>query len=144
MFEKLGKASTSHPPTGTSSEGVVTLVALIVFIASFAFSLGPVVWTIINEIFPSHIRGKAVAVATGANWFAAWLVSQFFLSLVDLITEAGTFWLFAGFCAVTFIFVRRFVPETKGKSLEEVEVLWGDPKAMRRALHARGQGSAGE
>jgi SP family galactose:H+ symporter-like MFS transporter len=144
MFEELGKVSTSHPSDGTSGEGVVTLVALIVFIASFAFSLGPVVWTIINEIFPSHIRGKAVAVATGANWFAAWLVSQFFLSLVDLITEAGTFWLFAGFCAVTFLFVRRFVPETKGKSLEEVEVLWGDPKAMRQALHSRDSESAGQ
>jgi SP family galactose:H+ symporter-like MFS transporter len=144
MFEKLGKVSASHPSTGTSSEGVITLVALVVFIASFAFSLGPVVWTIINEIFPSHIRGKAVAVATGANWFAAWLVSQFFLSLVDLITEAGTFWLFAGFCVVTFVFVRRFVPETKGKSLEEVEVLWGDPEAMRQAVRGGGRRSAGQ
>ncbi len=69
-----------------------------------------------------------------ANWFAAWAVSQFFLSLVDLITEAGTFWLFAGFCGVTYVFVRRFVPETKGKSLEQVELLWSDPAAIRRAI----------
>ena len=61
-------------------------------------------------------------------------MSQFFLSLVDLISEAGTFWLFAGFCAVTYVFVSRFVPETKGKSLEEVEVLWGDPEAIKRAI----------
>jgi len=134
MFERMGTASAGHAPSGATTNGTITLVALIVFIASFAFSLGPVVWTIINEVFPSHIRGRAVAVATAANWFAAWLVAQFFLSLVDLITEAGTFWLFAGFCAVTFIFVRRFVPETKGKSLEEVEVLWGDPSAIRRAI----------
>ncbi len=53
------------------------------FIASFAFSLGPVVWTVINEIFPTHVRGRGVAVATAANWFAAWLVSQFFLTLID-------------------------------------------------------------
>ncbi len=134
MFEVLG----DHPSSGgsTSVTGVVTLIALVTFIASFAFSLGPVVWTIINEIYPSHMRGRAVAVATAANWFAAWLVSQFFLSLVGLITEAGTFWLFAGFCAVTFVFVSRFVPETKGKTLEEVEVLWGDPEAIRRAIHS--------
>jgi sugar porter (SP) family MFS transporter len=132
MFEVLGRGSASGG--GTSATGIVTLIALVVFIASFAFSLGPVVWTIINEIYPSHMRGRAVAVATAANWFAAWLVSQFFLSLVDLITEAGTFWLFAAFCAVTYVFVRRFVPETKGKSLEEVEVLWSDPEAIRRAI----------
>jgi SP family galactose:H+ symporter-like MFS transporter len=134
MFEVLDHGSS----TGNSSAtGIVTLVALVVFIASFAFSLGPVVWTIINEIFPSHLRGKGVAVATAANWLAAWVVSQFFLSLVDAISEAGTFWLFAGFCAVTYVFVLRVVPETKGKSLEEVEGLWGDPEAIRRAI-ARG------
>jgi sugar porter (SP) family MFS transporter len=132
MFEVLGH-QTSHM-SGTSTTGVVTLIALVVFIASFAFSLGPVVWTIINEIYPSHLRGKAVAVATAANWFAAWLVAQFFLSLVDLITEAGTFWLFAGFCVITYLFVQRFVPETKGKSLEEVEALWDDPEAVRQAI----------
>jgi sugar porter (SP) family MFS transporter len=132
MFEVLGHGSDKGG--GSSTTGTVTLIFLVTFIASFAFSLGPVVWTIINEIYPSHIRGRAVAVATAANWFAAWLVSQFFLSLVNLITEAGTFWLFAGFCALTYLFVLRFVPETKGKSLEEVERLWGDREAIRRAI----------
>jgi sugar porter (SP) family MFS transporter len=136
MFEIMGKTSAPGHATGTSTTGVITLVGLIVFIASFAFSLGPVVWTIINEIYPSHFRGRAVAVATAANWFAAWLVSQFFLSLVGLISEAGTFWLFAGFCVVTYVFVSRFVPETKGKSLEEVEVLWGNPEAIKRAIRS--------
>lgn len=136
MFEVMGATPHSGHASGTTATGIVTLVALIVFIASFAFSLGPVVWTIINEIYPSHFRGRAVAVATAANWFSAWLVSQFFLSLVDLISEAGTFWLFAGFSAVTYVFVNRFVPETKGKSLEEVEVLWGDPEAITRAIRS--------
>ena len=62
--------------------GFVTLSALVVFIISFAFSLGPVVWTVINEIFPGEIRGRAVAVATAVNWASAFIVSQFFLSLV--------------------------------------------------------------
>jgi SP family galactose:H+ symporter-like MFS transporter len=129
MFERLGTVSVGAHASGPTTDGVITLVGLIVFIASFAFSLGPVVWTIINEVYPTHIRSRAVAVATAANWFAAWLVAQFFLSLVGLITEAGTFWLFAGFCALTFLFVRFFVPETKGKSLEEVEGLWADTPA---------------
>jgi sugar porter (SP) family MFS transporter len=135
MFEVLGDGSSKGG--GSSVTGTVTLIFLVTFIASFAFSLGPVVWTIINEIYPSHIRGRAVAVATAANWFAAWLVSQFFLSLVNLITEAGTFWLFAGFCALTYLFVLRFVPETKGRTLEEVERLWGDREAIRRAIGSR-------
>jgi len=120
--------------TDTSGPGMVTLVALVVFIASFAFSLGPVVWTIINEIYPAQVRGKGVAVATAANWFAAWLVSQFFLSLVSLISETGVFWLFAFFCLVTYWFVHRFVPETKGKSLEQLQAMWGDEDAVADAV----------
>ena len=120
--------------TDTVGPGMVTLVALVVFIASFAFSLGPVVWTIINEIYPAQVRGKGVAVATAANWFAAWLVSQFFLSLVSLISETGVFWLFAFFCLVTYWFVHRFVPETKGRSLEQLQAMWGDEDALAAAV----------
>lgn len=134
MFLKLSKVTAGSTVHATTGQGLVTLVALVVFIASFAFSLGPIVWTIINEIFPSHVRGKAVAVATAANWFAAWLVAQFFLTLVDLITTTGVFWVFAGFCVVTFWFVRRYVPETKGKSLEQIQTMWGDPAALAAAM----------
>ena len=104
--------------------GMVTLIALVAFIVSFAFSLGPVTWTIINEIFPGAIRGRAVAVATAINWASAFVVSQFFLSLVRLIGEAQTFWLFAVFCLVALVWIYRSVPETKGRSLEEIEALW--------------------
>ena len=115
------KASASNSP---SDAGVVTLVALVVFIASFAFSLGPVVWTVINEIFPSSVRGRCVAVATGANWCATWIVSQVFLSLVKIIGEPTTFWMFAAICGVAFLFVWRLVPETKGKSLAQIQEMW--------------------
>jgi sugar porter (SP) family MFS transporter len=104
--------------------GMVTLGALVVFIISFAFSLGPVVWTVINEVFPSAVRGRAVALATAVNWASAFIVSQFFLSLVGLIGEAVTFWLFAFFCAAAFVWVYARVPETKGRSLEDIEQLW--------------------
>ena len=134
QLSKVAPGAVAHTATTTSGAGLITLVALVVFIASFAFSLGPIVWTIINEIFPSNVRGKAVAIATAANWFAAWLVAQFFLTLVDLITTTGVFWVFAGFCAVTYWFVRRYVPETKGRSLEQIQSMWGDPAALAAAM----------
>jgi len=123
---KTGADAVSSGSTATTA-GVVTLVALVVFIASFAFSLGPVVWTVINEIFPTRVRGRAVAAATAVNWFAAFLVSEFFLTLLDAIGSSGTFWLFAFFCATAFVWVWRKVPETKGRTLEEIQVLWDHP-----------------
>jgi sugar porter (SP) family MFS transporter len=113
-------SATNHP----SDAGVITLVALVVFVASFAFSLGPVVWTVINEIYPSSVRGRGVALATGANWFSAWLVSQVFLSLVHAIGEPATFWMFAVMCVIAFVFVWKLVPETKGLSLAQIQRMW--------------------
>jgi MFS transporter, SP family, galactose:H+ symporter len=107
-----------------SSAGVTTLVALVVFIISFAFSAGPVTWTVINEIYPNEIRGRAVAVATAVNRGAAFLVSGFFLSLVHAIGQGYTFWLFAVFCVTGLVWVIVGVPETRGRSLEEIEASW--------------------
>jgi MFS family permease len=123
--------STPDSPTSVTTGGIVTLVALVVFIASFAFSMGPVVWTVISEIYPNRVRGRAIAVATAFNWLAAFLVAQFFLSFVDAIGEAATFLIFAIMCVVSFVFVARFVPETKGRSLEEIQADWArrDPVA---------------
>jgi sugar porter (SP) family MFS transporter len=122
----------STPPGAvTTTAGVVTLVALVVFIISFAFSLGPVVWTVINEIFPGSVRGRAVAVATAVNWGAAFLVSEFFLTLVDAIGESWTFWLFAFFCVVGGIWIYRQVPETKGSSLEQIQALWNPQRSTQ-------------
>jgi len=123
---------------GTTDAGILALVGLVAFIASFAFSLGPVVWIMINEIFPGPVRARGVAFATAVNWLAAFVVAEFYLSMVSLITTAGTFLLFAGFCAVTFCYVRWFLPETKGKSLEEVQTMWSDPEALHEAVTGRG------
>jgi sugar porter (SP) family MFS transporter len=109
---------------GSSVVGIVTLVAMIVYIASFAFSLGPVVWTMINEIFPSSVRGKSVAFCTAVNWGSAFIVSASFLSLMDAIGESATFLLFAIACVVAFAWIKRRVPETKGRSLEEIQQTW--------------------
>ncbi|MBS0561280.1 MAG: sugar porter family MFS transporter [Proteobacteria bacterium] len=112
------------PPEAGGVAGIVTLAGLVCFIASFAFSLGPVVWTVINEIFPGRVRGRAVAVATAANWAAAFVVSQTFLSLADALGDSATFWLFAMFCGVGWVWVYFSVPETKGRSLEQIEAAW--------------------
>jgi MFS family permease len=109
---------------GPSLAGLVTLGGMVVFIACFAFSLGPVVWTVISEIYPGRVRGRAVALATAVNWAAAFVVSEFFLSLVDGIGQARTFWLFALLCAAGWIWVWRNVPETQGRSLEQIEQSW--------------------
>jgi sugar porter (SP) family MFS transporter len=121
----------------SAAAGAVTLTALVVFIVSFAFSLGPVVWTVINEIFPGRVRGRAVAVATAANWGAAFVVSEFFLTLVGAIGEAGTFALFAIFCAIGGAWIYRRVPETAGRSLEQIETLWEAPPAPAATVTPR-------
>ena len=110
-----------HSSTLQHEAGWVGLVALLVFIAGFAVGLGPVFWLMISEIFPLGIRSKAMSVCTVANWAANFLVSYYFLSLVSGIGRPGAFWLYAGFgvLATVFFFVR--VPETKDRSLEEIE-----------------------
>ncbi len=123
-FRFIDAAPAGTIATGPSVAGIATLLALIAFIICFAFSMGPVVWTVINEIFPGHIRGRAVAVATAANWGSAFLVSQGFLSLIGVIGNSLTFWLFALFCGLGWIWIYRAVPETKGQSLEQIQQLW--------------------
>jgi sugar porter (SP) family MFS transporter len=99
----------------------IALVALIVYIASFALGLGPVFWLMISEIFPLRERSHAMAVCTIVNWGANFLISYFFLDLVSRITTKGTFWLYAGFGVLAVIFFAFKVPETKGRTLEEIE-----------------------
>ncbi|MEU8076515.1 sugar porter family MFS transporter [Catellatospora citrea] len=123
-LDRIATAATGATANTPSDAGVVMLVAMVVFIASFAFSLGPVVWTVINEIYPGFVRGRGVAVATAANWGAAWLVTRFFLTLVDWIGESGVFFLFAVMCAVTYGFVWKLQPETKGRTLEQIQQMW--------------------
>lgn len=103
---------------------VISLVCLFTYIASFAYSLGPVGWLLNSEIYPLHIRGKAMGVATCANWVANFIVTATFLNLINLFGKAGTFWLYGliGFFGLFFIW--RKIPETKSKSLEEIEEFW--------------------
>jgi SP family galactose:H+ symporter-like MFS transporter len=108
------------------SSGIMVFYELIAYIVFFGIGLGPVVWLLISEIYPTKIRGKAMSLATLSNWGADWVVTGTFLSLIRFAGPAGTFWIFAFICALAFIFCYAFVPETKGKSLEAIERYWHD------------------
>ncbi len=101
--------------------GYLALVALLIYIASFAVGLGPVFWLMISEIFPVGIRSKAMSVSTLANWAANFLVAATFLTLGSLITRQGTFFLYAGIAVVAFVFFLTKVPETKDRTLEQIQ-----------------------
>lgn len=99
------------------------LGAILCYVACFSFGMGPGVWVVIAELFPTRVRGRAMSVATVALWLACLLITLTFLSLVRAFTAAGAFAVYAALCAATVWFVWRWVPETKGKRLEEVRFL---------------------
>ena len=84
-------------------------------------SLAPVTWVLIAEIFPNRIRGTAVSAAVSALWIACFILTFTFPALNRALGPAGTFWLYSVICFLGFVFVWRRVPETRGKSLEQLE-----------------------
>jgi SP family xylose:H+ symportor-like MFS transporter len=106
------------------------LTFILTYIASFALSVGPVTWVILSEIFPTQIRGRALAIATVCLWAANLLVSQTFPMmdknewLIATFQHAFPFWIYGLMCVVAIVFIVRFVPETKQRSLEEIEQYW--------------------
>jgi len=100
------------------------LALILCYVAFFSFGMGPGVWVVIAELFPTRIRGRAMSIATVALWLACLLITFTFLSLVRTFTAAGAFALYALLCGVTVWFVWRFTPETKGMHLEEIEQHW--------------------
>ncbi len=109
------------------SIGVAALVFIIIYTASFMMSWGPICWVLISEIFPNTIRGKAVAIAVATQWVANYLVSSTFISLSEW-SLGSTYLIYATFCALSIFFVWKLVPETKGKTLEEMTALWKNRK----------------
>jgi SP family xylose:H+ symportor-like MFS transporter len=114
------------------SIGVLSLVGILIFIASFSLSMGPVVWVLLSEIFPNKIRSVAMSIAVAAQWAANYLVSQSFPIVVGSEMNNNTYWngslpyfLFISFTVLIILFVYKFIPETKGMSLEKLEEkLW--------------------
>ena len=135
-----------HSPMLQHSVGWMALACLLVYIMGFAVGLGPVFWLMISEIFPLALRGPAMAVCTMFNWGLNFAISYTFLTLTSTITKGGTFWLYAFFAVCALVFFWTLVPETKDRTLEEIEADLGvhdadlpmsrDSSAEREAAHA--------
>jgi sugar porter (SP) family MFS transporter len=102
-------------------KGFPMLLLVLAAIACYSMSLAPITWVVISEIFPNRIRGAAMAVAVSSLWIACFILTYKFPVLNTHLGAAGTFWLYAAICVGGFIFIKLKLPETKGKSLEEIE-----------------------
>lgn len=114
----------------TQQLGIVSLISILVFIGSFAMSMGPVVWVVLSEMFPNRVRSLAMAIAVGAQWLFNGIVANAFPIInrseinEQQFNGALPYFIFAFFCVIAFVFVWRYMPETKGKTLEEIEKIW--------------------
>ena len=102
-------------------QGWPMLILVLAAIACYSMSLAPVVWVVISEIFPNRIRGAAVSVGIGSLWIACFCLTYGFPSMNKYLGPAKTFWIFAAICVAGFTFIKFFLPETKGKTLEQIE-----------------------
>jgi SP family galactose:H+ symporter-like MFS transporter len=107
----------------------VILADVIAYLACFALGLGPVFWLLISEIYPTTIRGQAMSIASVTIWISDLLVTMTFLSLVKWVGARLAFWIYAVACAAGFLFVAKLVPETRGRTLEEIEASWAKSPA---------------
>jgi len=114
----------------TNQMGLLSLISVLGFVGAFAFSWGPVTWVLLSEMFPNTIRSKAMSIAVAVQWIMNYTVSSTFplldrnTWLVEKFNHSVSFWLFGLMAFLSFIFVRHLVPETKGKTLEQMEEVW--------------------
>jgi MFS transporter, SP family, arabinose:H+ symporter len=118
-----------------ATTGWALLICVLAFLASFAFSIGPLKFVVAAEIFPGTIRGRAMAISIMVMWIADTIVGWLTPILLKNIGTALTFWVFALFCLIAFITVYKLLPETKGKSLEQIEKDWKE-RAKDEDLYA--------
>lgn len=109
---------------GNSNLQLLCMVSIMVYSASFMFSWGPICWVLIAEVFPNTIRGAAVAIAVAFQWIFNWIVSTSFVPMANSLGYWFTYGLYGVICILAAIFVWKLVPETKGKTLEDMTKLW--------------------
>jgi sugar porter (SP) family MFS transporter len=119
----------------SSSVGDIAVASLVVYVACFAFGLGPVFWLLISEIYPLAVRGAAMSAATVANWAMNLVVAVTFLTLVHVVGRSSTFWIYGAITVCAWVFIYKLVPETKGKTLEQIEAGWRGEGAEKTAAH---------
>jgi sugar porter (SP) family MFS transporter len=111
-------------PQLAGSLGWIAVGSLMLYVGAFAVGLGPVFWLILSEIYPLRIRGRAMSIGTATNWVANLIVALSFLTLTQVMGKPATFWLYGAVSIGAWVFAFFLVPETKGKSLEEIEAQW--------------------
>lgn len=123
----------------TNNVGLMSLIGVLTFVGAFAMSMGPVVWVVLSEMFPNKIRSVAMSIAVAAQWAANYLVSQSFPMVAESGVNKSEFWngslpyfIFVAFILMIIFFTMKFIPETKGKSLEELEDMWELPDRLRK------------
>jgi SP family xylose:H+ symportor-like MFS transporter len=114
----------------SSAIGIFALICMLFYVASFAMSWGPVTWVLLSEIFPNRIRGRAMALAVAAQWISNYLVSWTFPMmdknsfLIEKFNHGFAYWIYGVMAILAMLIIWKFVPETKGKTLEEMEKVW--------------------
>ncbi|MFN4762229.1 sugar porter family MFS transporter [Gillisia sp. Q332] len=123
----------------TDTVGLLSLVGVLLFIASFAMSMGPVVWVILSEMFPNNMRSTAMSIAVAAQWAANYVVTQSFPLVAESEVNKSEYWngslpyfIFSVFILAIIFFTYKYIPETKGKSLEELEDMWDIPEEAKQ------------
>ena len=103
-------------------KGIIMLASVLTGIAIYAMTLAPTTWVVLSEIFPNKVRGVAMSIATLALWSGCFTLTYLFPVLNKLAGASGKFWLFGVICMIGFVFIRKYLPETKGKTLEQIEI----------------------
>lgn len=120
--------------TDVSAFGWIPLMSLIVYVIGFSLGFGPIPWLMMGEILPVKIRGSAASVATAFNWTCTFVVTKTYEDIVSILGAHGTFWLFGTIVLIGFVFVITCVPETRGRSLEEIEKRFTGPVRRMSAV----------
>jgi SP family galactose:H+ symporter-like MFS transporter len=135
MAVSLGILSLSfHMSMRTGALAWIAVISMMAYVASFAISLGPIFWLLISEIYPLKIRSSSEGLAATFNWGSNLVVTLTFLTLVQRFGASSTFFLYALFAVAAWIFSYKYVPETKGRTLEEIERFWHHPVKPVRKL----------
>ena len=108
----------------THQHGLPLLLLVVAAIACYAMTLAPVTWVVLSEIFPNDVRSVCMSICTTALWAACFMLTYTFPLLNTAVGTARTFWIYATVCAAGFVFVLRYLPETKQKTLEEIQQSW--------------------
>jgi SP family arabinose:H+ symporter-like MFS transporter len=105
------------------TSGIIILIFILSFCASFSIGYGPVLWVLLSEIYPTNVRGRAMSIATLSLWIGTAMIGQLVPWMLETLKPAGTFFIFALFC-IPVPYILKRIPETKGMSLEEIENAW--------------------